>query len=398
MKLITVILSIALILLMFNNPAPLAQKNTGELEQKLLKEKNKLDSIGHEISLKKEKVKKAQKKERSLLSQLNEIEMELSKKEDEVKRLNHEIEGLEKRIKGNIRHLHDLTQKIETQKDYVKRRLIALYKYMRRGAQLTLLSQSSYYDFIKSSTLMGIILSNDRKVINEYSQNISTLSAYQSTLKKDDDELKFNLSQIKMKRKEIKQKQGEKVALLKTIRSEKSFQLTTIKELENSSQNLLELIRRLEREVSEKEKHIPFLEARGFALLKGKLPFPVQGKIISHFGKSQDVELHTTFFQKGIEIAAPTGADIKAIYPGKVLYADWLKGYGKIIIIDHGDGYYTLSAHTSELVKKVGDEVKAGETIALVGDTNSLKGSCLYFEIRHHGDPQNPLEWLASSK
>lgn len=121
----------------------------------------------------------------------------------------------------------------------------------------------------------------------------------------------------------------------------------------------------------------------------------MHGTIISSFGKSQNKELHTTTFHKGIEIAAPAGTEIKAIYPGRVLYADWLKGYGKIIIIDHGEGYYTLSAHTSELFKKVGDEVKAGETVALVGDTNSFKGSCLYFEIRHHGNPQNPLEWLA---
>ena len=99
-------------------------------------------------------------------------------------------------------------------------------------------------------------------------------------------------------------------------------------------------------------------------------------------------------FQKGIEISAKQGKEIKAIYGGKVLYADWFKGYGNIVIIDHGDSYYSLSAHLSKILKRTGDRVEAGEVIALAGDTGSLKGPCLYFELRHHGKPLNPLHWL----
>jgi septal ring factor EnvC (AmiA/AmiB activator) len=398
MKPLAVIRSIVLILLFLTSHTALCEDKAGELEKKLNKEKDKLESIKQKISIKKEKVKKVQKKEKSLLSQLNEIEMALSNKREEVKKLHQAIRRLDKKIKEGSAKLQDLTQKMDDQKHYLNGRIIALYKYTRSGGQVTLLSQSSYYDLMKATKLMEIIINSDHKAIDEFSQNISTLHTYQTTLKEDNEELKFNLSQVEMKEKEIQQKQDEKVALLTTIRREKSHQLAAIKELETSSKDLLELIKQLEREVSEKEKGVPFPGISGFALLKGKLPFPVHGKIISYFGKSQHEELHTTFFQKGIEIAAPAGTDIKAIYAGKVLYADWLKGYGKIIIIDHGNGYYTLSAHTSEILRKVGDEVKAGEPIALVGDTNSLKGSCLYFEIRHHGNPENPLEWLAKSE
>jgi len=130
---------------------------------------------------------------------------------------------------------------------------------------------------------------------------------------------------------------------------------------------------------------------------KGKLLFPLSGKIISYYGNRTDPQLNTVIFQKGIEISAKQGQEVRAIYEGTVLYADWFKGYGNIIIIDHGGSYYSLSAHVSKLFKSVGERVEAGEVIALAGDTGSLKGNCLYFELRHHGKPLNPLKWLQNN-
>jgi septal ring factor EnvC (AmiA/AmiB activator) len=100
--------------------------------------------------------------------------------------------------------------------------------------------------------------------------------------------------------------------------------------------------------------------------------------------------------QNGVEIKAPMGAEIRAVLPGKVLYADWFKGFGNIVIIDHGDHTFTVSGYCSELLKKSGDVVSQGEVIALVGSSGSLKGPCLYFEIRRHGKPQDPVEWLSN--
>ena len=128
--------------------------------------------------------------------------------------------------------------------------------------------------------------------------------------------------------------------------------------------------------------------------MKGKLLFPVRGSIISKFGRTEHPNLRTFTFQKGIEIKAQSGTEIKSVFKGKVIYADWFKGYGNIIIINHGEHYYSIYAHAEKLLKQVGDIVNNNETIALVGDTNALKGSCLYFEIRHNGIPQDPLLWL----
>ena len=99
--------------------------------------------------------------------------------------------------------------------------------------------------------------------------------------------------------------------------------------------------------------------------------------------------------QNGIEIKAPLGAEVRAVLPGKVLYADWFKGFGNVMIIDHGDQTFTVSGYCSQLLRKAGDVVSEGEAIALVGSAGSLKGPCLYFEIRHKGKPQDPMEWIS---
>jgi len=86
--------------------------------------------------------------------------------------------------------------------------------------------------------------------------------------------------------------------------------------------------------------------------------------------------------------------EVRAILPGKILYADWFKGFGNVVIIDHGDHLFTVSGYSSQLLKKTGDSVEQGEAIALVGSSGSLKGPCLYFEIRHRGKPQDPTNWI----
>jgi septal ring factor EnvC (AmiA/AmiB activator) len=99
--------------------------------------------------------------------------------------------------------------------------------------------------------------------------------------------------------------------------------------------------------------------------------------------------------QNGIEIQAPIGTEIRAVLPGKVLYADWFKGFGNLIIIDHGDHVFTVSGYCSQLLKKAGEEVAQGEVIGLVGSAGALKGPSLYFEIRHQGKAQNPMDWIS---
>lgn len=124
---------------------------------------------------------------------------------------------------------------------------------------------------------------------------------------------------------------------------------------------------------------------------------PVKGKIVSLFGKFKNIQYKVLNFRSGIEIQTERGEPIQAVYAGKILYADWFKGYGNMIIIDHGENYYTVYAHIEEAFKTAGDVVEAGEVMATVGDTGSITGPKLYFEVRHHGKPLDPMQWLEKS-
>jgi septal ring factor EnvC (AmiA/AmiB activator) len=204
---------------------------------------------------------------------------------------------------------------------------------------------------------------------------------YQEELTQDQFQWQQNISDVEKKKEEIKKVRERKRALLKSIQDQRVVYQKVIGELEERAKELQTLIGKLEQEKS--------LFAYGkpkYETLKGKLNPPVQGKVISFFKERG---------QNGIEIKAPIGTEIKAVLSGKILYADWFKGFGNVVIIDHGDHTFTVSAYCSQLLKKVGDTISQGDTIALVGSAGSLKGPCLYFEIRHRGRPQDPLNWIS---
>jgi septal ring factor EnvC (AmiA/AmiB activator) len=131
----------------------------------------------------------------------------------------------------------------------------------------------------------------------------------------------------------------------------------------------------------------------GLGLKRGLL-WPVSGTVTQRFGKTKSREFNTTFESAGLQIRSPHGTPIKAVASGRVRYADWFQGYGKLVILDHGRGYYSLYAQASDLFVAPGDTVSAGQVIASVGDTGSLVGDSLYFEVRKDGLPQNPLFFL----
>ncbi|HEX7550354.1 MAG TPA: peptidoglycan DD-metalloendopeptidase family protein, partial [Candidatus Methylomirabilis sp.] len=144
------------------------------------------------------------------------------------------------------------------------------------------------------------------------------------------------------------------------------------------------------------KEEIPDIRDDGrFERRRGKLPWPSSGALASTFGRQEHPRFHTVTFNRGIEISAPQGREIVAVADGTVIYADWFKGYGRLLILDHGGGYFTLYAHASDLMAKAGDSVAGGQAIARVGDSGSLEGPQLYFELRHKGKPQDPLAWLA---
>ena len=359
--------------------------------------KKELGGIKKKIQEEKQRVQEIRKKETSVISHLNTLDRNLADREKELKSLKQKLAVVDKKVLRSNQDLSSLTSNIDVQESLLLNRLVVLYKFGEVETPQLLFSSGSYEDFLSSRRHLTSILEQDRQMIDDYRRRKTVVGTYQRQLKEDEQELKGLKKKAEQKKGEIQKDLLQKGKLLEGVRQEKQIHLAAIRDLEAASAQLQTLLNRLEKELHEKAREKAFVPSgKGFSALRGKLPFPVKGKILSSFGKNENPKFNTFTVQKGVEIEASLGAGIRAVYDGRVLYSDWFKGYGKILIIDHGEGYYTLSGHASSLLKAVGEEVRAGDVVALVGDTGSLKGPCLYFEIRQRGKPLDPMEWLAN--
>jgi septal ring factor EnvC (AmiA/AmiB activator) len=352
-----------------------------QIDKDITQKKKDLKDIKKEINLTKEKEKKARGKESSILGTLHLLEVELYRKEKELGQMETQLTQTQEKLRQTRHQIVVLSEGMEHSKEELFARLIALYKMGRVPVEGLLLTSQSYPDLLRLDKYLRVIIDYDARLVETYRYQVVLKERYQEELIQDQFQWQRNISEIEKKKKEITKVSGQKRALLKSIQNQKVVYQKVLLELEERAKELQTLVAKLEREKS--------LLAYGklkYETLKGKLTPPVQGKVLSLFKEKG---------QNGIEIKAPMGAQIRAVLSGKVLYADWFKGFGNIVIIDHGDHTFTVSGYCSELLKKPGDAVSEGEAIALVGSAGSLKGPCLYFEIRHHGKPQDPMEWLS---
>ena len=376
-----------------------AESDPQKIQSGVAQSKKELGGIRKKLQEEKQRVKDIDKKESSVISQLNTLERNLSKREKELKALDRQLKAVTRKVQQANDDLHVLAQTISNQESFLNERLVALYKYGEASVPETLFSARLPDEWLDLRRSMAAILDQDRKSLEDFRRRQNAVGTHREQLKGDERELQQLREKTEKKKREVEKDRAAKGKLLDGVRNEKRIHLAAVQDLEAASVQLQTLINRLEKEIRARARQeMATSPGKGFGALRGKLPRPVDGRVLSSFGKNENPQFHTFTVQKGIEIEAPLGAEIRAVYDGRVLYADWFKGYGKILIIDHGEGYYTLSGHASALLKNVGEEVRAGEPVALVGDTGSLRGPCLYFEIRQRGKPLDPIEWLAQAR
>ena len=179
------------------------------------------------------------------------------------------------------------------------------------------------------------------------------------------------------------------------MQEEKALHEEAVAELEEAERALTGRIGELQKSPRASQRTSAQLHALSFKSQRGKLPFPVQGGLIeAHFGRAVDPRFGTVTVQRGIDVRCPEGTAVHAIAAGTVAHAGWFRGYGNLLIVDHGHGYFSLMAHLATLGRAKDDVVRAGEVVGTVGDTGSLKGSYLYFELRDGQTALDPERWL----
>lgn len=203
---------------------------------------------------------------------------------------------------------------------------------------------------------------------------------------------------------QLEAEKGKRQQVMQQLAQQIKSQRSEISRLKRDEKRLTDLVKRLATIVPAKPKHsapgivrkndslpAPGQTARSFASLKGRLSLPVKGDVLNKYGATRE---GGGISWKGLFIRAAEGAAVKSIARGTVVFADWLRGFGNLLIIDHGDGYMSLYGNNQALLKQAGEEVDSGVDVAIVGNSGGNADNGLYFELRHRSEPFDPLPWV----
>lgn len=339
-----------------------------------------LKGVSGEISRQKQSLSSQQKKLDSLQQSLKNQETTITRLEKEIKQTKASLAT----TNANIANLDDKIDSLHVQKKAQSDKLAELIQ--------------TYYVTQRAKTSSNILnhgVEEDR--ISQYFQHLAKARANTiSELEKTVEELDNSQEQLQLEKQQITtllRQQTEKRNQLAKAQSQRKGTVSKIrKSISNDKVYLSELQRnetRLKAEIAKAAKRnaVPM---DGLARQKGRLPWPLKGKVLHNYGTRQTGQINW----KGMVIDANYGQSIKAVYSGTVVFADYLRGYGLVVLLDHGKGDMTLYGFNQSLLKKEGDKVAAGESIALAGDTGGQSRPSLYFEIRRNSKTQNPKHWL----
>ncbi len=348
--------------------------------------REKLEDIQKRMGTAQERIRQTEKKERSILGSLQEIDMEVTGIRAKVRDLTDRERDLKEKISNSELDLRKIRRQREKTAGWLSMRSAALYKAGHLSYLKIILNSAGVEDLQRRSYYLRVLTESDSELFN-----LST-ELYRSE-QRQVEALRSAKAQLVSTRRDqeenlvvLERKKRDKDLILAATRDKKERNATLLRELETSASHLRKLLDALQLQAKTGESAFP--------TLKGSLKRPVSGKVIKSFGRNRTGRFNTYTLSNGVTIQSAEGTPIRSVYGGKVIFADWFSGYGRIIIVDHGGGYYTLYGHLSEVKVTVGEEVEADRVIGLVGDSGSLEGSALYFEIRLHGKPVDPSPWF----
>jgi len=365
-----------------------------DLEAQIQKEQQKLEYIQNKISQHKSQAAAYGKQEQNLLTKLEEV----NQKEELTKQKIKVLELKEKKLNARIA---DLTQKIKREeallakaKDALSNRVVSLYKYGSLSQYKLLFAAENVQEALSMSYLLGRVARADSELILEVKERKTSLESSKRQLQGQKQELVSNRKALEAERSELLRTQNEQKRLLAEIRRQKNLHEQAAAELAASQRELQDKIKSL---LAEKRRRAAASKGRTATLTapKGRLLWPVNGPINSTFGTRVHPVFKTKIVHTGLDIEAPHGTPVKAAARGEVLFTGWLKGYGQVIILDHGGDMTTVYAHLSGIDVREGQVVEQGTPIGRVGNTGVATAPHLHFEVRINANAVDPLNYLA---
>ncbi|MCF4176328.1 MULTISPECIES: murein hydrolase activator EnvC family protein [Vibrio] len=345
-----------------------------------LANQNELTGVKSEITRQQKELSAQQKELDKLQKSLRQQEVGISNIEKEIKSTTAQLAQANRNLDSFHQQVEELTEQKKQQQKILAELVQTYYVTKQNNSASNVFSTnpdedriSQYYQYLAKARA---------ETLEKLAQTELDLAESERALELERNQIAQLLEQQKDKRNSLAKNQASRKSTVSKIRKSISSDKTYLAELQRNET-------RLKAEIAKaaKRNQVPM---DGLARQKGKLPWPVKGKVLHSFGTKQTGQVNW----KGMVIQANYGESIKSVYSGTVVFADYLRGYGLVVLLDHGKGDMTLYGYNQTLLKKEGDKVSAGETIALAGDTGGQSSSSLYFEIRRNSKVQNPKSWL----
>ncbi|TLU65784.1 peptidase M23 [Thalassotalea litorea] len=345
--------------------------------------KQELDDVKQQIVAEKQSLTKGSKAQQELQQKLRKDDLAIAANAQKINAIVEDKKHVEKKLSELTAQQAALNSKKQQQEQVLAEQIRSAYYAGHHDYLKLLLNQQDPNQVNRNLTYYQYL--NDARIesIDDYKSVIKALLDVEQEQRQQAEKLSKLIAEQQQQKQALQGNRQQRAATLKQINSGILSSKQRLNKLEEEEKSLIQAIARLQAMQEQA------WELNGLSKLKNKLQWPVQGRITHAYGKRKQGYLRW----KGVLMRAPAGQSVYTIHNGTVLFADWLKGYGLVVVIDHGEGYMSLYGHNQTLLKNVGDRVEIGEPIALVGQSGGQNQAGLYFEIRHKGKPVNPKHW-----
>jgi septal ring factor EnvC (AmiA/AmiB activator) len=360
----------------------------------LSSEQAKLELLNTRLADLRRELESLDKRETSLLGELHRLDLSIRVAGDELELVKLRLEGGYRAMDENLKRIQVLEKSIDDLEPYLQSRARSLYKLGRLSYVRLLLSVEKPSELTRAYRYISRLAREDAEKMGRFLQDQKLLEEAKAELVVQTEAMLAMRKELESTTRTLGSRRASRAALLQEVYARQEMAGSLANELEGAKEALGKLVESLAsgEAVPTDTVHLPM------RMFEGEIRWPVEGKLESRFGTQLHPRFKTVTVRNGIEIEAPIGAAVSAVYEGDVVYASWFQGYGKLLILQHPGGMHSLYGYLSDFQVEVGSRVAQGAPIAWVGDTGSLEGPRLYFEIRVAGRPEDPEKWLDPSR
>jgi len=380
------------------------QTSQRDYNEELRYQNEAINAMKKEMDDLRTKIRKTNTKEVTTAKRITNLDEEIALVSKLIQSLKNEEQKTKNRVQILEKEIKSKEEELELLKLRYEQRVVNTYMRGRLSNLEKVLSSTSWRQAVYRTQYLKVISEIEQEMtkqieslliqISKQKLELESVLRNNLALKREKRKQMSSLRKMRIKRKkELTRIRQDKNALANYIQ-EKS---AGIKQLEGIIKKVLEDKARFEREERIRQQQ-EVLQTKSFNTLRGQLPWPASGRVISKFGKQWNAKLKTTTDNPGIDIKGKPGSAIRSILNGVVTTITYIRGYGTTVIIDHGGGFYTVYSHVTNIQTHVDSEVRSGDVIAYMGDSGSINGSKLHFEIWGKGQKLNPEKWLAKQQ